>query len=49
MPRRRRTPDLNVAVCADSEQDQAVLKAYVNERGWKDSGYVYRFSAAFSP
>ena len=33
----------NVAVCADSADDQKVLKDYVKARGWKHSGHVYRF------
>ena len=37
------TITLNVAVCADSPDDQTVLKAYVRTRGWKHSGHVYRF------
>lgn len=35
---------MNVAVCADSPDDQTVLKAYVKARGWKHSGHVYRFA-----
>jgi len=37
------TITLNVAVCADSPDDQTMLKAYVRARGWKHSGHVYRF------
>jgi hypothetical protein len=35
--------ELKVAVCADSSDDQAALRAYVKARGWKASGRVYRF------
>ena len=31
------------AICADSKDDQAILRAYVRTRGWKPSGHVYRF------
>ena len=43
MTKEEQTITLNVAVCADSPDDQAVLKAYVKARGWKHSGHVYRF------
>jgi hypothetical protein len=43
MTKEEQTITLNVAVCADSPDDQTVLKAYVKARGWKHSGHVYRF------
>lgn len=43
MTKEEQTITLNVAVCADSPDDQTVLKAYVRARGWKHSGHVYRF------
>ena len=43
MTKDEQTITLNVAVCADSPEDQTVLKAYVKARGWKHSGHVYRF------
>src|SRR5262245_40361555 len=43
MTKEERTITLNVAVCADSPDDQTVLKAYVKARGWKQWGHVYRF------
>jgi hypothetical protein len=41
--KKEQTITSNVAVCADSPDDQTVLKAYVKARGWKHSGHVYRF------
>src|SRR6476619_5212650 len=43
MTKEEQTITLNVAVCADSLDDQTALKAYVKARGWKHSGHVYRF------
>ena len=43
MTKAEQTIPLNVAVCADTLDDQTVLKAYVKARGWKHSGHVYRF------
>jgi hypothetical protein len=43
MTKEEQTVKLNVAICADSPDDQAVLKTYVKARGWKHSGHVYRF------
>lgn len=43
MTKAEQTITLNVAVCADTLDDQTVLKAYVKARGWKHSGHVYRF------
>jgi hypothetical protein len=43
MTKEEQTITLNVAVCADSANDQAVLKTYLKARGWKHSGHVYRF------
>jgi hypothetical protein len=43
MARETQNVDLSVAVCADSSDDQAVLRAYVKTRGWKDSALTYRF------
>src|SRR5262245_24985430 len=43
MTKEEQTITLTVAVCADSPDDQTVLKAYVKARGWKHSGHVYRF------
>lgn len=42
MARRKQNVELKVAVCADSKEDQAILKTYVETRGWEDAGYVYR-------
>ncbi len=35
--------ELRVAVCADSGDDQAILRTYIKVRGWKESGHRYRF------
>ena len=43
MTKDQETITVNVAVCADSPDDQTVLQAYVKARGWKHSGHVYRF------
>ena len=43
MTKEEQTITLNVAVCADSPDDQTELKAYVKARGWEHSGHVYRF------
>jgi hypothetical protein len=43
MTKEQQTITVNVAVCADSPDDQTVLKAYVKARGWKHSGHVSRF------
>src|SRR5437773_2630203 len=42
MTRKERKLNLHVAVCADTDGDRGVLKAYIKERGWNDSGHEYR-------
>lgn len=42
MTRRKRNPDLNVAVCTESDAELAELTAYVTGRCWRSSGHAYR-------